>query len=484
MLVEIVKLDEVWGRVTGDFEAITLLSEHFTFEVTGAKFSPKHINNGGSWDGYIRLLNRMNGKIYLGLIPALIVKCAELSIRCSISDDLRPDRQDYTESVQAFINDLQLPFEPHDFQSEVMTLAAGRKRMLIISPTSSGKSLIIYMLTKYFNVKTLIISPKKSLILQLKKDLISYGCQDDIHTIMAGSDKNSDKLITISTWQSLKDMPEKYFHQYEAVIGDEVHLFEAKSLVGIMERTTRSKYRFGLSGSLRDSKTHILVLTGLFGGVHETISTREMIDRKISSDIEIIVIVFVHSEDTQKNLKFRHTYQEENDLIVRHTKRNKYITKLVESLEGNTIVMFRKIEKHGEKLKELLDQTGKTIHYIHGGMNVEDREAVREIMEQNDDQVLLASSGTTSTGVSINNVQNMIQGNGIKSSVDVAQTIGRGLRKDGKANKLKFFDLGDKFIRTTGKNKTDVGYSYKHLTERLKIYAEKQLPYKIVEVPL
>lgn len=356
--------------------------------------------------------------------------------------------------------------------------------MLIISPTSSGKSLIIYMLTKYFNVKTLIISPKKSLILQLKKDLISYGCQDDIHTIMAGSDKNSDKLITISTWQSLKDMPEKYFHQYEAVIGDEVHLFEAKSLVGIMERTTRSKYRFGLSGSLRDSKTHILVLTGLFGGVHETISTREMIDRKISSDIEIIVIVFVHSEDTQKNLKFRHTYQEENDLIVRHTKRNKYITKLVESLEGNTIVMFRKIEKHGEKLKELLDQTGKTIHYIHGGMNVEDREAVREIMEQNDDQVLLASSGTTSTGVSINNVQNMIQGNGIKSSVDVAQTIGRGLRKDGKANKLKFFDLGDKFIRTTGKNKTDVGYSYKHLTERLKIYAEKQLPYKIVEVPL
>lgn len=483
MDLTITKVDEVWCRITGDFQAIEQLAEHFTFEVPGSKFSPKHVNNGGNWDGYIRLLNRMTGMLYLGLAPKAIVMAYEIGYKIAIDPNLKPSEKDYATAVEQFIKDLNLPFDPHDYQVDTLNQVLNRKRMIVISPTSSGKSLIIYFIAKFLNKKVLIISPRVGLVKQLSKDIIDYGYKENIHAIMAGTAKQTDDLITISTWQSLVKLPRKYFEQYDILMGDEVHLFDSKSLVGIMEKTNTIEYKIGLTGSLKGTKTHELVLTGLFGPVYETISTREMIDRGISSDVKIIVIVFIHNEQTQKQLPANHSYQEENDMIIQNVKRNKYIAKLVESMKGNTIVMFRKIEKHGASLKQIIEETGKTVHYIHGGIKADAREEIRQMFENVQDEVLLASSGTMSTGISINNIQNMIQGNAIKSQIDVVQTLGRGLRKDGKANMLTFVDLADKFTRIKGKTE-EYGYSYKHLLERLKIYNEKELPYKIIEINL
>jgi superfamily II DNA or RNA helicase len=483
MHIAIEKLDEVWCRVTGEFAAIEQLAEHFTFEVPGSQFSPKHINNGGMWDGSIRLLNRMNGLLYAGLAAKAYVMASELGFKVSIDPRLRPDSTDYTAKIEQFIEQLDLPFDPHDFQVGALNVVLQRKRGLILSPTSSGKSLIIYFIAKYLGLKTLIISPRKGLVKQMESDLKEYGYSDPIHTVMAGSAKATDDLITISTWQSIYKLPKKYFNQYDVIIGDEVHLFDSMSLTGIMLKTTEVEYKVGLTGSLKGTKTHELVLTGLFGGKYRTITTREMIDRGISSDVEIIVIVFVHGPDSQSKLPAKHTYLQEDDAIIQNDKRNKYIAELVKSLEGNTLLMFRKIAKHGDELNKLLVNSGKPVHYIHGKVDVDEREAIRQLIETVDGHVVQASSGTSSTGISMKNLQNMIQTNAIKSRIDMLQSLGRGLRKDGKANKLKFFDLADKFVRENGKKKED-GYAYRHLLERLQVYTEEQLPYKIIEIPI
>lgn len=483
MNIIIDKVNEVYCRITGDFEAVELLAEHFTFEVPEGRFSPKHVSNGGTWDGSIRLLNRMNGLLYGGLVARAVVMAHQLGIKVDIDPEYKPRSVDCEEAIAEMIDDLGLEFDPYDFQIEAVKQTAERKRLIITAATSSGKTMIVYLIFRFLQKKTLVISPRVGLVNQMVTDLRDYGYQDGIHTITAGSDKNTTDLLTISTWQSIKDMPRKWFEQFNVIIGDEVHLFESKCLTSIMEKTVNAEYKIGLTGSLKGTKTHELVLTGLFGPVHKSITTREMIDRKISSDVEIIVIVFVHNAETQKLLPFRHSFQKEDAVIIQNKKRNKYIAKLVESLKGNSLVVFRKIEKHGEILKQLLEETGKPVHYIHGTVKGDKREEIRQMMEKVDNEILLASSGTSSTGISIKNLQNLVQTNSIKSRIDLLQTLGRGLRKDGKANHLRMFDLADKFKRTGDKTNSN-GYSYRHLLERLKIYQEQQLPYKLIEINL
>lgn len=482
MLILIEKINEVYCRVTGDDVAVRQLAEHFTFLVPGHQYNPKY--RAGIWSGCIHLLNLRTGYLYLGLAKAAIDLAESLGFTVHIHPNLDPDKPINLAVIPQFVESLGLPFEPYDFQIKSLEETLKRKKLLIISATSSGKTLIMYLIIRFLGLKTLVIDPRKGLIKQLVKDFANYGYKQPIHVIMEGATTVIPKecLVTSATWQSLRKLPMSFFNQFDVVIGDEVHLFDASSLTGIMEKTTAVPYKIGVTGSLKESKTSTMQLEGLFGEQFQAISTREMIDRGISSNVEIIVIVFNHSKETQDQLPPHHSYQDEDKVIINCEKRNKYIVKMTEILEGNTLVMFRKVGKHGDVLNEMLSKGSKQCVYVHGGIDSDTREDVRQLLEDNDDIIALASSGTTSTGTSINNIQNMIQTNGIKSGVDVKQTLGRGLRKDGKENNLRFYDLADKLTRKQSKDPT--GYSYKHLLARLEIYAEQQLPYKIIEVNL
>lgn len=480
MAVTITKIDETYCYIDGEPGDIRTIQEDLTFEAPGHKFHPQY--KAGNWDGKIRLINGLTHQFYTGLVPEVVSRAVKMGIEVEVDPACRPPEPDPSQ-IDAFLETLDLDFDPYDFQLGAFRQAVARRRLLIISPTSSGKSLIIFLITKFLNLKTLVVCPTIKLVKQMNKDLGEYGIGESIHTISAGSDKYTDKQYIVSTWQSVQNESSEYFNQYDVIFGDEVHKFDSKKIGGIMEKSTQVSYRIGLTGTLKGSKTHELTLTGLFGPKIETLSYREMIDRGIASEIMIKVLVFNYSKRTNEELPVKHEYRDEDQLIRLHEGRNKFIAALANRLDNNALILFRKIDKHGDILNEYLQEMSKPTYYIHG-TNKEYEDSIKEIAETTDGINILASAGLFSTGVSINNIQVGIFANAIKSRIDTIQSIGRLLRKDGKENFVTLYDCADNLSRRTSKHKRDEGYSMRHLQERLAMYAELGFPYQVIQVQL
>ena len=122
-------------------------------------------------------------------------------------------------------------------------------------------------------------------------------------------------------------MKKPYFKQFGCVIGDDVHLFKAKSLTGILTKLDLCKYRFGLTGTLDDTQTHRLILEGLFGSVQKVTTTKELIDSGTLADLDINCIVLKHTEEESKNLKGS-SYAEEINYLVGNNRDNNFIINL------------------------------------------------------------------------------------------------------------------------------------------------------------
>jgi len=474
------KIDDVYIRIRCDPGIAYELSERFTFTVPGAKFSPKFRNK--VWDGKIRLYNVMSGQLYSGLISYVEEFAQYNDYEIEYADDF----SDFNFSVaqaKEFISHLKLPdnFDVRDYQLEAFLHAIRKRRSLLLSPTASGKSLIIYLLTRFYNAKTLIIVPTTSLVSQLASDFSDYGYEDSgcIHRISAGADKLTNRQITISTWQSIYKMDKRYFEQFDMVIGDEAHTFKAKSLISIMSKLTSCKFKFGFTGTLDGSQTNKLVLEGLFGKVFKVTTSAELIKLKHLADFKIKAIVLSYPEHIRKDI-IKKTYHEEIDYIVRNPQRNKFIKNLALSLEGNTLILFQYVEKHGDELYKLIkDSAGSTrnVYYVAGKTGTDEREYIRKIVETETNAIIVASSGTFSTGINIKNLKNVIFSSPSKARIKNLQSIGRVLRKSATKFSAELFDIADDF---SWKSKTN--YTLEHFKERLKIYSEEDFPFKIYNV--
>jgi superfamily II DNA or RNA helicase len=355
---------------------------------------------------------------------------------------------------------------------------------MLVSPTASGKSLIIYMLTMHYLTtldvgKALIIVPTTSLVSQMTSDFGDYGLSSDhIHPIFSGKPKNTDKKIVISTWQSLYKMDEEYFSQFDLVIGDEAHLFKAKSLTAIMTKLKDCRYRFGFTGTLDGNLTNKLVLEGLFGPIKKVITTAELMKQDIISRLDIKCIVLGYPEEICKSSRGC-TYQQEIDYIVTNRARNKFIVNLALSLKGNTLVLFQFVEKHGKILYDMANVEGRRVFYVSGSVEAEAREEIRKIMETEDNAVIFASSGVFSTGTNIRNLHNVVFASPSKSRIRNLQSIGRVLRKATGKSKATLYDIADDLSYKKNKN-----FSLLHFIERVRIYAEEKFNYKIFNVEL
>ena len=272
------------------------LRENFTYHVPGYQFTPKY--KARLWDGKIRLFDVKTNQIYRGLVPYIAKFCEERGYDWEYNDEAY-DEEFSLKEAEDFIKTLNLPVEPRDYQIEAFVHAIRTKRSLLLSPTASGKSLILYLIMRYLNAnRTLIIVPTISLVSQLASDFASYGYSSDqyIHRVFAGEAKDTDKPIIISTWQSLFRLPQKYFEKFDLIIGDEAHLFKANSLIDIMIKSINAKYRIGTTGTLDGTKTHKLVLEGLFGTVHKVITTKELMDQKHIADFSIKCLLLRHND--------------------------------------------------------------------------------------------------------------------------------------------------------------------------------------------
>jgi superfamily II DNA or RNA helicase len=363
---------------------------------------------------------------------------------------------------------------------------------LLLSPTGSGKSLMIYALVRYYldiipkDKKILIVVPTTGLVSQMYSDFSDYADksnwnpEEHCHSIFAGQDKQTNKRVVISTWQSIYKMDEIYFKQFGAVFGDECHLFKAKSLTSIMTKLDRCPYRIGTTGTLDDSVTHKLVIEGLFGRVHNITTTKELMEKSLLSHLSIDCITLKYKINNIEEIK-RAKYDEEIKWIINNKERNNFIVNLTCSIKGNTLVLFNYVEDHGIPLFESIQEkcTDKNVYLIHGKTEVNQREEIRSILEKEKNAVLVASYGTCSTGINIKNINNIVFSSPSRSVVRVLQSIGRGLRKTDTKDKVKLYDISDDL-----RYKKYVNHTYRHLIERIQIYDREKFEHNSVLIKL
>lgn len=258
------KLDEVYLQVSCEPHIAKELHQFFSFSVPNAKFMPSYKNKW--WDGKVYLFSIKTGKLYLGLHKYLELFCEERGY--TYKTDIRKSEETTKEVLDKHISSLNLPFNPRDYQFDSVLDCINSERKLLVSPTASGKSFIIYLLHRWYQKKTLIIVPTTSLVEQMTKDFADYGFKEKICKVYSGQDV-FESNVTITTWQSLSRLPKEYYNTFDVVFGDEVHLFKANVLKGILEKMKNVRYRFGTTGTLDGSEVHKLQLEGLFGEVQE-----------------------------------------------------------------------------------------------------------------------------------------------------------------------------------------------------------------------
>jgi len=488
----ITKKDNVYLKIDSESPSILQeLKDFFTFTVPGAQFTPQY--RAKLWDGRINLYNMFTKELYVGLLSYVKEFCKNNSYTITDNTCFVPD--DYS-SLTQFISDLNYhsngkPIEIRDYQFEAVQHAIETGRTMLLSPTASGKSLIIYTLMRWhqqFNRRQLIIVPTTSLVEQLYADFADYATKDSWNASENCARVYSGKKVelispttTISTWQSIYKQPKSYFEQFEVIYGDECHLFTAKSLTSILHKCTHAPYKIGTTGTLDGTKTHRLVLEGLFGQVYKVTTTKKLMDTQQLAELKIKCIQLDYS-DEEKQLTKKFSYQQEIDWLVTHPKRNKFIQNLVLDQKGNTLVLFQYVEKHGKVLHDMLSEKieeERELFFVHGGVEAKDREAVRAITEQSENAIILASYGTFSTGINIRNLHSVVFASPSKSRIRNLQSIGRGLRLGEHKAYCKLYDIGDNLSWKTHKN-----YTLLHLIERIKLYNEEGFSYKFLTVPL
>ena len=478
------KANEVFLKVNAEPHIEYELRDHFTFEVEGAKFMPQYRNR--NWNGEIHLFDLRSKRIYVGLLDRVISFCKRHDYTYKFVDNEyygTPYEENDTisyEGVKDYMTSI-CNHSPRKYQVEGVYDALKHNRKLLISPTASGKSLMIYALVRYYvdkGKKILLVVPTTSLVEQMYKDFEEYGwdSQSWCHKIYSGKDKTNEFPVTITTWQSVYKLERSFFTDYDVIIGDEAHLFKSKSLVSIMSKLEHAKYRFGFTGTLDGTQTHKWVLEGLFGPSYKVTKTDELMRQGHLSQLDIQCLVLKHDPR-----KFD-TYNDEIEYLISHEKRNNFIKNLTLDLGGNTLILYSRVEAHGQVLYDLINsskQSDRQVFFVHGGVDAEEREQVREITETENNAIIVASYGTFSTGINIKNLHNVIFASPSKSRIRNLQSIGRVLRKGTNKVKAILYDISDDCTKGSKRN-----YTLNHFIERIKIYNEENFNYEIITIQL
>jgi superfamily II DNA or RNA helicase len=398
-MIKISPINETKVKIHTDAGTLQEIADAFKFRVDGFQHMPSF--KMGYFDGWIRLVDLRTGNIPKGLIPDLLRWCNERDYEIVVDESIvKP----FKEKIDFQWEDLNIGFDPRDYQEEAVKRCLAKKRQILLASTGAGKSLMIYAtirgLQNSTNKKILLVVPSIGLVEQMYSDFANYSKNDEIweaedncHKIYGGESKRTQKQVVISTWQSLQNLEEDYFDQFGAVLFDEVHTCVGKTVASIMDRCTKAFFRFGFTGTLQDSKTNEMQLKALFGPIHRVTNTKDLMEKGVLADLKIKVIILKHNQylcDLANAKGF--SYKQEMDLICMQDTRNNFITKLVNTRKGNSLVLFQYVEKHGKVLYEKIKKKcgeGWNVQFIYGGTDVEQRENARKIMERSNPGTVL-----------------------------------------------------------------------------------------------
>lgn len=491
-MLKISNVNHSYVRVDCDVDVAWELRDAFAFRPDGFQFVPSYKQK--LWDGYIRMFNPNTRLVYRGLVNKVISWAEDRGYQIDYPDQTFDTSFSVLEAEQ-FIEQLNPKHPPRDYQIDGFVHAIRSKRKIVISPTGSGKSLLQYMIFMYLmkqGKRGLLIVPRSALVEQMYSDFEDYSEKNGkdmakyCHRVYAGKDKNVDVPLVISTWQSLQNLPKDYFSRFDYIIVDEVHGAVEKSqtmkvMSNIVTNCVNAEYRIGVTGTLPKGAGVDYSLVGLFGSIYKVISSKELMDRKQLADLTIKCLLLKYSEQECQYMKSA-DYKSEINYLISNKERNKFICNLALSLEGNTIIFFNYVEKHGQVLYEMLEKrvkNGRKIFFIHGGTDVDEREQIRRIMEVERDAIIVGSVGVLSTGTNIVNLNNIIFASPSKSKIRNLQSIGRGLRISDSKKSTTLFDIADDFTFKKHEN-----YTLKHFMERMKTYSEEGFQFKIYKIDM
>ena len=485
--IVIKNVNETFIRVDCSESIAMELFDSFSFRPPGFQFVPAYKQK--LWSGYIHLFQIKNKQILRGLAPQVVQWCEERGYEYEYEDETY-DTDFSLEEANQFIEILNPKHPPRDYQLNSFVHAIRSKRRIVLSPTGSGKSLLLYLISMYLlrhGKRGLLIVPRSALVEQMFSDFQDYSTKNGkdmfkyCWRVYSGRDKESNHPIMISTWQSLQRMPKEYFEKFDYVICDEVHQAQAKALSDIVTKCNNAEYRLGVTGTLSGAKAHEWVLQGLFGQIYKATTSKELMDKKQLAELTIKCLLLKYSEEECEYMKSA-TYQQEIEYIIANKARNKFIRNLALSLDGNTLLLFNYVEKHGTVLYDMLNKSvkdGRKVFFIHGGTDVESREQIRKIVESQNNAIIVGSVGVLSTGTNIVALDNIIFASPSKSKIRNLQSIGRVLRVNDTKKSATLFDLADDFSWKKREN-----FTLKHFFERLKTYTEEKFKFKIYKIQI
>lgn len=490
MDIEVESIDEVRYFVKTDKSIKQELRDYFSFMVPGAQYMPMYKKR--LWDGKIRLYDILSSTLPRGLKVYLEKFCKDRTYSLNIKETKNP-LCITEEKLTQFYDSLEVSVKKqsvkmHDHQQKAILHALNHHRCVLISPTGSGKSLIIYVLVRLLQSvlkserKILILVPTVGLVNQMESDFFDYStkdkswsCKKYIHKISAGEEKDTNKQIVVSTWQSIYKLPKQWFDQFDAIFFDECHQAKAESINFIGQKLSKAWFRIGTTGTLQQTQAHRLSIEGILGPAVQFIHTKNLMNKGLLATLSIDCILLKYKEEEKQFIK-KQRYADEIKWIVTNEKRNEFIKQLALRTKGNTLILFNYVEDHGKPLAALLEAAGtnRKIYLIHGKTEADAREHIRRIIDTEKDAILVASFGTTSAGINIVNLDNIIFASPTKSVIRLLQSIGRGLRVSARKKTLKVYDIVDDLCWKSHKN-----HVFRHFEERIKIYKKEKFDFDI-----
>lgn len=440
-----------------------------------ARYSPAY--KLGRWDGTTSFCT-VGGRSYLNCLDKLLPVIIKAGYEFEIIDHRKTRNFEFDEIDENYLSHLNWP-EGHraanepiilrDYQVQVINDCLNNFQGLCSSPTSSGKTIITSTLSKVVEKygRTIVIVPNKNLVLQTEEDYKNIGLDVGV---LFGDRKEYHRTHTICTWQSLMVLDKKnkdaldddqldvFLNNLVAVICDEVHIIKNLNVIHTLLTTVFANIpiRWGLTGTIPDIEYNEMSLVSAIGPIIGTLTAKNLQDDGYLANCHINIL------QTQEKVEYK-TYQEELKYLVTDSNRLQWLAEKIQevALTGNTLVLIDRIET-GNKLNKLIPEAT----FISGKMKSIKRKEHYEDINLADGDIMIATYGTTSTGISINRIFNLFLIESGKSFTRVIQSIGRGLRMADDKSSVNIYDIGSK-----------CKFSNRHLLKRIEYYKKVEYPY-------
>ena len=456
-------------RIISDF--LDQIREHFSVEDKAMVFMRRRygrnmpvrkyaITNKGNFD--LPFYEEICKEI-IKTFPSLIIKTSETFARM-------------VDTTQIANELTSLKLEPRDYQKESAELALQKGRGIIVLPTSAGKTFTMSLMAataiKEKNYNVFIVVPNIQLVQQTYQDFLDYGIPESLISKWTGNYEYTETKIVISNSQILlsEKQDTTVLKKYQCVIVDECHKIATATEITKLIKKLNAKHLFGLTGSLPENNFDIWSLNRIFGSVIYHKKSIELRKEQYISKVRVVglEIQYINVPNFTRPSMTDPTagYEEETVWLHANKFRNELIKKLIDKLETNTLVLVDRIV-HGELLLDFLKrETNKQIYFIQGSVEVEEREKLRQLMEETHGIVCIAISKIFSTGISIKNLHNVVFAAIGKARIKIIQSIGRSLHLHQTKEIATIFDIAD----------VNLTYGYKHYEERKRLYISEKIP--------